>query len=102
MGSLQASDDRLGHLNRLLDEIQKEASSDEELRKQLVETLQEHSHRADTPGDFVWRTLFSTHQYATLRTAMAMKLPNILADEVEPLTADELAKKAGADRLLVG
>ena len=102
MGSLQAAGDRLGQLNRLLDEIQIEAASNEQLRRQLVDTLQEHSYRVDTPGDFVWRTLLSTHQYATLRTAIALKLPKILADEVKPLTADELAQKAGADKLLVG
>ena len=95
-------DQRLDHLQSLLQELEHDSSSNEALRKELSGILQDYAPRVEPPGDAIWRFMLLPHQCAALRSVVAMRIPHILAEGEEPLTAEELTRRTGAEKLLIG
>lgn len=105
MASIESSatrDGRLDNLQSLLAELLQDSESNESLRKELFSILQDNFGHVESPADFVWRMMLQPHQYGTLRTALEMRLPHILAQATKPLTAEDLSKATGAEKLLIG
>ncbi|KAH7348574.1 S-adenosyl-L-methionine-dependent methyltransferase [Rhexocercosporidium sp. MPI-PUGE-AT-0058] len=67
---------------------------------QLIRAIRKLNRVAEPPAERLRRVLYQTVQNATVRLAVEMGLPHALVEGQE-MSADELAVKCGADKLLV-
>ncbi|EMR61870.1 putative o- protein [Eutypa lata UCREL1] len=77
------------------------ASNDETARKQMFGTAMQAMAMLEAPMDTVWRTIMSAHAPSALMTLIKAGVIQEIAQSDSPLSADDLAKVSGADRLLI-
>jgi len=55
----------------------------------------------ETPVETIWRMIMSPHQASSLMTVIQMGIVPSIVENKKPVTAGELAKKSGAEKLLI-
>ncbi|KAF4633855.1 hypothetical protein G7Y89_g4256 [Cudoniella acicularis] len=90
-------------LNSLASEVTKAAAAaDEAGRKQILDSLRDLQYSIETPEDTMQRVIHLHLVLAIIRTALDLKLFNILTDNNDTIQLDALASKTGADPILLG
>jgi len=74
-------------------------SSNDDDKNALKEVLRKALHSITPPGEQLWDIMFYPHQYAVVRTAIELRIFHLLS--IKQATAEELADKSGADKLLI-
>ncbi|KAG0644974.1 O-methyltransferase asqD [Hyphodiscus hymeniophilus] len=94
---------RIDELATNLTTLVKEITSreDDSARKKLLDIVKEQAMILESPVEFIWRIAMEPHQHASLRTAIEMKLTDLVVSGPSPVTADSLAKSTGGDKLLI-
>ncbi|KAI0477477.1 S-adenosyl-L-methionine-dependent methyltransferase [Xylariaceae sp. FL0804] len=77
------------------------ASNDEEARKKLFATATQAMAMLEDPVDTIWRLVSSPQAPSALTTLIKAGVIQQIFNSDSPVTADELAKTSGADKLLI-
>ena len=100
--TLDAKVDALGTLISSLSKEVLAHSSDDGPGKKLFDLTMRWSSQLETPLELVWRLTMQPHATSALMTVIKMGIVEIVAKEGKPLSAEELSKRVGAEKVLVG
>ncbi|KAJ5281522.1 O-methyltransferase B [Penicillium angulare] len=90
-------------MEALIEEVRRLAKSgDEKTRKNILDELSALSTSIESPDDTVQRFTFYNMQLAAIRTAIDLKLFELLSENKIPLTVAQISEKTGANPVFLG
>ncbi|PYH30554.1 O-methyltransferase [Aspergillus neoniger CBS 115656] len=90
-------------MEALVEEVRRQAKAgDEKTRKDILDSLSKLYASIESPDDTVQRFTFYNMQLACIRTAIDLKLFELLTQADGPLTVDQLSESTGANPVFMG
>lgn len=91
---------KLQALEQLLKDLTGEVADEESLRKRLLQIVEKVAATIRLPGEYLWRLMVQPHEYAVMRVALELKLPDLLYQKGGCTTA-QLAEESRASESLI-